>query len=272
MNKDTLIVNLSDMHSGGTTALFPKRFWQFTHTNHTPTSDQKRMFDHFSYCAKEVLKARKDKRLIVVHDGDAIDGDHHSSLQIVTRMKNEQIEIHIELMDYFLQTTKFDKRTDDLYYVSGTEVHTGDTEDSIGDDLGAVRTEGGLSAFDELELMVNGKMIWFVHHGPTAGKGANMGNTMRNWLKNNFFERVLEGERPPDYIITGHTHQPYWNDYIGRHKGKYFKVQGLICPSWQMKTRYGYKAAPMQKAKIGLQYFTVTKDGMISDPTELLMK
>jgi len=260
------------MHSGGTTALFPKRFVQFQHGNHTPTDEQKRMFDHFSECAKVIAKERKGKRLVIVHDGDAIDGDHHNSLQVVTRLKNEQMDIHIDLMDYFLQTVNFDRRSDKLYYVTGTEVHTGDTEHLIGEDLGAVQNPDGLYAWDELDLEVNGKRIWFVHHGPSAGKGANQGNALRNWLRDWFMEEQFEGYHPPHFVITGHTHKPYWSDFIGRYNGGYHRIQGMICPSWQSKTRYGFMRAPMQRGKIGLQYFVITKDGIIGEPVEMLMR
>ena len=267
LTKDTLIVPISDLHSGGTTALFPKRFWQFEHGNHTPTKEQKDMFTHWSKCADEISKVRKDKKLIVVHNGDAIDGVHHNSLEIVTRLKNEQIEIHVDLMDYFIQKVG---GVDELYYTIGTEVHTNDSENLIGNDLGAVKN-GDNSAFDELKLTINGRNIWFTHHGPSTGKGANRGNTLRNWLKNTFYDQIAEGEKLPDFVVSSHTHDPDWNDYIGRVDGRYHKVHGLITPSWQQKTRYALGRVPLKKNKIGLQYFIITKEGFISDPVERLM-
>src|SRR5688572_1329394 len=126
---DTLLVVLSDLHSGGSTALFPNRFWQFEHTNHTPTKQQQAMFEHFDKCAEHAKQQRKDKRLIVVHDGDAIEGVHHNSLQVLTYNTDEQMELHEDLMDHFLTRAEFDrKRGDKLYYVRGTESHTGDKE------------------------------------------------------------------------------------------------------------------------------------------------
>ena len=271
MNKDTVIVPISDLHSGGSTALFPKRFWQFQHTNHTPTDKQKLMFDHWVFCANEIKRARKGKRLIVIHNGDAIDGNHHNTFQVVTRQKSEQMDIHIDLMDYFLQTVGFDRRSDQLYYVVGTEVHTNDSEHLIGEDLGAVPC-GDLFAWDELKLEVNGKRLWAVHHGPNPGNGANKGNTLRNWLKNNFFNQTSEGAPPPHYVFTGHYHDPCWSMFVARYKGEYHAIHGLISPSWQHKTRYAFRAAPMKKNKIGMQYVTITKEGLISDPVEMLMK
>jgi len=209
--------------------------------------------------------------LDLVVDGDAIDGDHHSSLEIVTRQKNEQINIHINLMSYFLGIVNFDRRTDSLHYVAGTEIHSSDAEHIIGEKLKAKQTPEGHYAWDELRLEINGKRVWFVHHGPSAGKGANQGNSLRNWLRDNFFEALGEGEEPPHFVITGHTHKPYWTTYIGRYKGTYHCCHGMICPSWQQKTRFGHKVAPLQQNKIGMQYFVITDDGIIGEPVEMLM-
>lgn len=269
-NKDALVVTLSDMHSGGTTALCPNRFFQGKHTNHTPTSDQVRMWKHFEKCAAEIRKARKGKTLWLVHDGDAIDGVHHDTLEIFTRMVNEQMDVHVELMQAFKKMVDF-REGDRLYYVTGTQVHVEDTEDLIAQRVGAI-PDGPVHVFDELRLEINGKRVVWVHHGPSAGKGANRGNALRSWLKNIFYDSIAEGQVPPHYVITGHTHDPDWNTYNGRMNGKYHQMQGLICPSWQMKTRYALKVAPVKKNKIGLQYFVITKDGIIGDPVELLME
>ena len=269
MTKDTVIVPLSDMHSGSTTALCPNRFMQFKHTNHTPLSAQVRMYEHFEKCAGVVREARKGKDLVVVCVGDAIDGVHHDTLQIFTRLVNEQMDVHEELMTCFKKAVGF-KATDRLYYVTGTEVHVEDTEDLLAHRLGAV-PNGPVSAFDELYLDVNSRRLWFSHHGRSPGKGANKGNTLRNWLKDVYHEAMQEGIAPPDFVITGHTHNPYYENYVARRDGHYHIIHGLICPSWQQKTRYAYKVAPLVKNKIGMQHFTVTKDGHITDPVEMLM-
>ena len=270
MKTDTILVPISDLHSGSTKALFPKRFWQFKHNpNFQPSDLQKKLFDHWSSCAEAIKKARRGKRVIVVHNGDAIEGFHHCTPEVVTTLEIEQIEVHIELMDYFMQKIGWEK-TDQLYYVTGTETHTNDGENKIGEDLGAV-PNGFFFAWDELKIKINGKEFWFSHHGPTAGKGANRGNAMRAWLRNIFYDWTSEGLKPPDYIITGHSHTPDWGDYIGRLDGGYHKIQGLICPSWQNKTRYAYKKAPHQMNKIGMQYIVITGDGLISDPVEMLL-
>lgn len=244
---------------------------QFKHTNHSPTPKQKQLYRHFDACAKAVAKLRQGKRLIVVHDGDAIEGVHHDSSQNVTRNKAEQCKIHIELMDHFLQTVNYGKR-DTLYYVSGTETHVGDDEEGIGADLGAQETPEGGYVHDHLELDVNGALLWFAHHGSKRGAGANEGNGLRNFLRDVYFDCLKRRTIPPDCIITGHTHTPTWNTYIVREPTSFREVHGIICPSWQMKTRYAYKIAPVEVNEIGMVALCIGADGRIDKPKFYLME
>ena len=270
MIADTEIVVLSDMHSGGSTALFPNRFWQFANQNHTPTKHQKKMFAHYELCAAYGLERRRGRRLIVIHDGDAIEGYHHNTQQTLTQNKQEQAEVHCELMDYFLERVKFG-RGDELYYVNGTETHTGQYEEKIAEDMGAKRNPAGGHVFEHLELTINGKLFWFAHHGAGAGAGANEGNGLRNFLRNVYYDCLKIGATPPDCIVTGHVHKPTWNTYIAHEPDDFRVMHGIICPSWQMKTRYGYKAAPVQTTEIGAVFISVPVAGDIPKPKLLRM-
>lgn len=260
--KDILVVKISDLHSGGTTALFPDKFWQFQHTNHTPTTTQMELFAHFEKCARHVSVLRRGKSLIVVHNGDAVDGDHHGSLQVVTRQKNDQIDIHVWLMRRFLELCKFsEKKGDKIYYTAGTEIHTNDCENIIGEKMGA-QMDGDLYAFDELHLDVNGKNIWFAHKGPSAGKGANQGNSLYNFIRDLWID--CQGNlTPPDVAVFSHVHTPRYRVFSRVVNGKIEKMEGWILPSWQLKTRFAHSVAAMQKNSIGMAYFEVTKDGDI---------
>ena len=271
MNKDTLVVALSDMHTGSTTALFPDRFITFPDgSNHTPNSKQKRIHAHFIECAENVKEARKGKRLVIVHNGDATEGNHHNSQQIRPMEKSDQINVHIELMILFKKIIDF-HRGDELYYTLGTETHTENSEHEIGKHLGAVQANDGLYVFNELQKEINGKMFWFTHQGPSRGKGANRGNGIRNWLKHLFIDLTAENIKPPHYVVSSHFHDPDWGGYIGRDNGKYHKMELIITASWQNKTRYGYDVAPFVLNKVGLHHITVAKGGEIGDPVELLM-
>lgn len=271
--QDTLIVCLSDMHSAGSTALFPNRFMQFKNVNHTPTREQVRMYAHWLTCADYVQTMRGQGRVFVVHNGDAVDGRHHNSTQIITYDPDEQREIHCELMDTFLRGCSFDRAGGDrLFYVNGTEVHGGDIEDAIGADLDAETTAAGLHAFKFLELEVNGRVLWFVHHGPAAGEGPDEGNGLRLWLRRVHWQRKKRNKPLPDLIISGHTHQAAYNTYIVSEGEGYHVLHGMITPSWQMKTRYAYMRVPIAVNEIGAAFVEVSAAGDIRLPVFLKLE
>lgn len=272
MRKDTLIVVLSDFHSGGSTALFPNRFWQSgtTEHNHTPTQRQQALYAHFETCMEYALQHRRGRRLVVVHDGDAIEGVHHGSVQMVTMNKDEQIELHTELMDTFLRKVRFSRKEGDLlYYISGTETHVGEHEQTIAKDLKAQKNPDGGRVYHHLELDINGRILWFFHHGKKRGNGANEGNALRNFMRDIYFDCVKQEKRPPDFVITGHTHTPAFNTYIVPQKDTYHTIHAIICPSWQEKTRYGHMIAPIDRNEIGAVYLQIRATGEIMPPVIL---
>ena len=263
---ETIVVVLSDMHSGGTTALFPNRFMQFKHINHTPTPKQKTIFNHFDKCAKAIAERRRGRRMVLIHDGDAIEGWHHNSQEIITANKAEQREIHEELMDHFLRRVGFKKSADELYYINGTETHTGEHENEIAKSMGAKKPPYAGHVWDHLELKINRRLLWFAHHGKGRGKGPNEGSGLRLFLRDVYYDCLKRSLPPPDMVITGHTHTPTYNTFIVREGGDFRTLHGIIAPSWQMKTRYAYKASPVDVNEIGSVDFDISEAGEISRP------
>lgn len=270
--KDTLLAILSDMHSGSSRALFLNREWQDEHQNHKPNDKQREIYKVFERCMQYTSERRKGKRLIAIHNGDAIEGLHHNSyLQICVLNTDSQREIHTELMDTFLRKAKFSRKDGDrLFYVRGTETHVEDKETEIAKDLGAEKANGEQYVFDHLELEVNGRLIWVVHHGKKRGAGANEGNSLRNFLRDIYFDCQKVGKRPPDLLISGHTHTPTWNVFVGRKESGYHIIHGVICPSWQAKTRFAYKIAPVDVNEIGCVFIEITANGDIRMPQFVL--
>ena len=116
------------MHSGNNHALFPARHWQGKNgNNHAPTSEQEAIHKQFVRFGEQIAERRKGKRVVLVHDGDAIEGTHHNNIDVCTRDTTEQANIHVELMAQFQKSIGW-KAGDSLYYVAGTETHTNDVE------------------------------------------------------------------------------------------------------------------------------------------------
>lgn len=266
--EDTILAVLSDMHTGSSTALFPAKGYRADAQdgNHIlPNPKQKEIHSIFIRFAGEVAKARKGRRLIVVHNGDAIDGNHHGSLQESLFGVKDQAGAHVELMSEFMRRVGFGKR-DALYYVRGTEAHVGDNEQAIAKELGAVRAEHGRHIYEILQLNINGMVHAFAHHGKARGTGQNEGNALRNFLRDIRSDREKEGLPPIDALWSGHTHGHTWNTHIARTKNGFNQLHGIICPSFQAKTIYALGKVPMAVNSVGGVYARITVDGLMEIP------
>lgn len=269
-NIDTIQVVLSDTHSGSNYALFLGREWHGTkEASHIARGKQVQIRKHFEQYASEVKQARKGKRVRLIHNGDAIDGDHHHSGDVCTLNTLDQADIHIELMQEFQKRIGW-QRGDEIYYTRGTQSHVNEMENYIGREMNAI-PNGDFYVHDLLKLKTNGVESWFTHHGKKRGEGANEGNPVRNWLKNIYFEALKDEDTIPDIVYTGHIHDPTYTTYIWRKKMEFFTMHGIILPSWQEKTVFGRMVAPVQLNKIGGIIHEIKADGTIRQPKFSIM-
>lgn len=270
-NKDTLHIVMSDMHSGSNYALFLPGEWHGTKdNNHMPTSKQMKIRAQFEKYTEEIKQARQGKKVIVVHNGDAIDGDHHRSSDVCTTNVLEQARIHVELMEEFKQRIDW-QAGDEIYYTRGTQTHVNEFENWIGEQVNAV-PNGNFYVYDLLTLETNGTLSFFAHHGPGRGDGDNEGNSMRNWLRGIKQEAIKDERRIADVIWTSHVHYPTYSSYIWREKMKFHTMHGIITPAWQLKTSFGWQVASLKEEKIGGVYQEIKADGTICIPKFSIME
>lgn len=266
---ETILAVLSDMHTGGSTALFPRNGFQIQGPEGNMVSANARQIEiHHTWMrfTGEVAAARKGRRLIVVNLGDAIDGIHHNSLQESLFNVKDQCAAHVDLMENFKKKTGFGKG-DELHYVRGTEVHVGETENDMAHELGAVKAESGLYVNEILTKNINGLNHLFLHHGKARGRGVNEGNALRNYLRDTRVDRARDGLPAVDALWSGHTHGHLYCSHIEREAGgNYHVFHGIICPSWQAKTRYAYAKVPAAINSVGGVYVKIGADGAMGLP------
>lgn len=259
------------MHTGSSTALFPRSGYQGDgdEDNHvSPNKRQVSMYPAFVRYAGEVAQARKGKRLIVVNLGDGIDGFHHGSMQESLFQEDDQCAAHVVLMQEFMKRTGYSRKNgDELHYVRGTEVHVGKAEDKMAKELGAVRAESGSYVSEVLTLNINGFVNLFLHHGKERGAGLNEGNALRNSLRDIRSDREKDDLPPIDALWSGHTHAYTWTSHIARRRnGQFHQLHGIICPSFQAKTRYAYGKVPAAVNSVGGVYVKIGADGTFGVP------
>lgn len=269
--QDTILAVLSDMHTGGSTALFPAAGYQ-SNTNEgnliSPNKIQQEINKTMMRYSGEVAAARKGKRLVIVMLGDAIEGLHHNTIQLSILAEKEQAQAHCNIMRAFMQRVGWNKKHgDELYYVRGTECHVKDSENQIGEELGAVRASSGAYVHETLLLNINGIYSLFAHHGRGRGYGMSEGQSLRNLVRDSLHERKKDGLPLFDVLWSGHTHGHTYSSYEYRVPGGNFKIaHGIICPSWQSKTRYAYAKVPFAVNSIGGTYVRITADGKFIAP------
>lgn len=269
--RDEFIVKTGDWHSGSSVALFPNYQMTFKLDDKNsksclPSSYQVSMYEHFLKCALFTRERAVGKKIKVVMNGDAIDGNTYGSQQLMVTSPLHQSQIHIELMETFLDACGFSvKNGDELYYVSGTESHTGWEEYGIKDRL----QDWNAQYSDELRLTINEKRFWWTHQGAKPGKGANEGNPLRNFARDVYWDCVKEKVDPPHMLSTSHFHKSSYESFNDSYS---HTVHIEVLPSWQMKTRFGIKTSPFQRNDIGMSFNIVTADGDIRVLPPMLWK
>lgn len=268
---ETVLAVLSDMHTGSSTALFPREGYQGEGAEDNlvkPNRKQEEIYPTFIRFAGEVATARKGKRLIIVNLGDAIDGFHHGSMQESLFKEKDQHAAHVVLMTEFLKRVGFDKKKgDELHYVRGTEVHVKEVENDIAKELGAVRVDTKSYVNEVLSLNINGRTHVFAHHGKQRGSGQNEGNSLRNFLRDVRNDREKDGLSQIDVLWSGHTHGHTYSTHIARERdGQFHVLHGIICPSWQAKTRFALMKVPLAVNSVGGTYMRIGVDGSIGVP------
>lgn len=263
----TIVFLIADTHNGSTTGLMTRSQWQGK-SYYDPNPVQRIIRKQLEEGVEEVAGLRKGNRLVVCVVGDAIDGNHHQSVELVTPDPDEQARMHTACMLDILKTLKFGKQ-DKLYYVEGTEVHTGQKEDAIARDLGAVpyilptvqnEYKDGRFVFPRLVLNVNGIRLDIAHHGGSVGKRAwTKDSAIRSVLKSIYFDCLNYCQPIPNYWIRANEHRHIHDTYSDQQGG----ITGIVLPALQLKTRYSHSVSgDSTLSTIGTTYIVVEEDGL----------
>lgn len=246
--KDATVAHLCDLHSGGSTALCQRGQVQLLSGGYyTPSYLQGLIREQWREFIGTVKAARHKRRLIVVVNGDVIDGDHHDTVELITPVLKNQRDIASELIDEFLTGTDYSpKNGDSLRFTMGTPAHAGqiaEQEEAIAEDFGAVPfIPAGADTkarylFPEVKLIVNGAKFYFRHQGPSVGRLVHtQENALYRFLKNEYL-KSLAGAYLADYYTFAHRHQYAEATFYKPSEG--VKLHARIAPSWQMRTGYG---------------------------------
>lgn len=250
--------------------MMPPGAWQLEEGGtHTPNSTQGLIWKQWLECWEVVRDLRKGGRLIVTPMGDMVDGVHHDETELVTHNSAEQVRIASSCLDTGLQIAKYNHRKGDVFQVlRGTPTHVRRAEETIARDIDGCRPhtppsqpdgKDGRFVWSRLVFMVNGVLFDCAHDGVGVGGRAWLEeNQLYLTLKSLYWE-AMENKVPlPRYFIRAHKHMMIESTH--KRRGKL--IDGVIVPSFQYKTEYGYRYTSKRiiRSTIGMYIVVVERD------------
>ena len=237
--KPRVVVLLSDLHVGGSTALFPEGFETKTGNKVGLNPAQKWLLQCWAAGQDFIKEVVGDDPYVLVLNGDIIEGIHHKTTQVISASVEDQFAAAIFLLKPVVaKATK-------TFMVSGTECHTGDLEDSIGGVLNTIKNpETGRYAFDRLTMDIAGVRCVFRHHIAGATRRSLAGSALSVQLAEEQVEAATNKEPIPTVVCCAH-----------RHKFGIFEDESGMClvtPPWQLLTRFGHKVVSAARTKCGV--------------------
>jgi hypothetical protein len=259
MPKPTVVATVSDVHAGSTVAPCPPQGVRLDDGGqYMPSKPQRWLWDNWCDFFDKADACRREVKgnLVVVINGDATEGHHHGTTQVISNNPDAQSYVAHQIFDVIRKL-----KPKAIYMVRGTEAHVGPAgadEEKLARWMRCVEDEetGNASRW-HLRLMVHGLLLDFQHH-PGAGGGK------LPWTRSSlavrlaaqiFYEHAEIRHRPPDIAYRSHVHVSG-----DSHDAKPTRV--IITPAFQLKTSFGHKVASEKLADIGGVLTVIQPDGM----------
>jgi hypothetical protein len=192
---------------------------------------------------------RGAKKVIVVLNGDLIDGFHHNTINIATNSIDKQRAAAIEVLTPL-------KKFGQIFITRGTEAHSGpgsEAEEAIAKALGCAKNEAGEYAQWQHWLDVDDVVFQFAHHiGVTSSAAYESSAPMREMVAG--LVEAAQWDKPlPDVFVRSHRHR-FIPLSIPSYRGR---IHAVITPGWQLRTPFVERIDRMRMPHIGGVVFRV---------------
>ena len=246
----------SDQHTGSTVGVCPSEGVRLDDGGtYTPSKAQLWLWDKWQtfWGTVDGIRRERGAKLWAVLVGDALDGDHHATAQIISRNPDAQAYVANRVFSVIK-----DAKPDRLFMIRGTEAHTGSSgsaEEALAKQLGAERdAETENWSRWRLRLNINHLLVDFQHHGRFGARTWTRQNALSALAFQIWSEHTLQGLRPPDLAIRAHMHQ--FGDSYGAYPTRVIQL-----PAWQLKTAFAHRVAAENIADVGGVIVVVEPDG-----------
>ena len=252
------IITISDLHVGSTVGICPERVKTVDSGTYLPNKYQRTLLKywrHFWTLFVPDITKGADKVILVIN-GDIIDGVHHNTVNILANSWAVQEYAAIELLKGIHKLCPV--KIDDIYVVKGTETHVGpngESEDRIADAIGANANGDGEVAAYQRWIDVDNVLFQFAHHiGTTSSAASNVRTNAE--LVSAMVEAAQWGQKIPHVIVRSHRHRFIEVPIPSVHG----RIRCVITPGWQVRTPFTERIDRMRMPHIGGVGFLVQDD------------
>jgi hypothetical protein len=239
-NRPILVACVSDVHAGGTTALCPDKITLDDGGEYHASKSQRWLMQ----CWKEYWARVDDMRtslkaeLYAVFNGDAVEGDHHKTTQIMSANPNAQAAAWNAAVSIPLSL-----KPDRIVIVRGTEAHVGQSassEERIADGLRRDKRpiisdpETGAASWWHWRPELNGVRMSVTHHGKLGQIPRTRGSGIVLYAWNILDEHATDGDPYPHLCLRGHNHKK-------GDSGGACPVRVVATGAWQLGTSHVHK-------------------------------
>lgn len=235
MSTNNLLV-ISDTHIGCQHALCPPvGFRMDDGGRYLPSDIQLALWKWWEEMGGEWLSwATKGEPCDLAVNGDALDGVHHGSTTQWTHNLTSQAEAATAILEPLAA------KAEKLYWLRGTEAHVGQSgqeEERLAREMGAVPNEQGQHARYHLRVMVGDALVDLSHHIGIAGSVAYETTALTKEMQEAYADCARWGHEPPRVIVRSHRHR-FSKVTLPSASGDTLCV---VTPAWQLRTPFAYR-------------------------------
>jgi hypothetical protein len=259
MLQPILLAIVSDIHAGSTLAVCPPQIILDDGGVYAASKAQQWLWECWNDFWKRADTQRRElgAKLIVVFNGDAVEGDHHRSTQIMSGNPNAQAQAWNEVIKVPLSL-----KPAHIIVMRGTAAHVGESasaEERIADGLRRdKRPVSGDPATGAASLWhwyadIHGVRLDVTHHGRIGQREHTRASQVVLYAHDVHLSYTKRGEPPPHLAFRGHNHK-----FADSYDACLPRV--VATGAWQLGTSYVHKVAPDSIADIGGALVTIRAD------------
>lgn len=268
MSQRTVVLGVvSDLHAGSTIGLCPADGVHLDDGgSYMPSKEQLWLWEHWLAgwgFVQDIVK-REDADFGLVVNGDATDGNHHGTVQILSGAEGAHIKCATECLRVPLAGhPKW------VWVVRGTEAHVGKSGGLEEGMAVALNREGApiqrdvnTGAWSSWYVMldIHGKLIDFAHHGRMGQRAHTRAGYARHFAHDIWTERMLRGERAPAVAVRSHYHT--FEDSGPPHPTRP-TTRVIQMPAWQLKTAFVWRVGVESLSDVGMVALVIRPEGPI---------